>query len=558
MSDRRADEPPVWADTSTGGAADDPPGADDAPPTADVVDGPLIPRSKLRSAAITTVLAVVGATVALWLIGPVRVAVGPVTAGLTMTPALGGPVTLDVSPLGRVEVAPSYAPIRLQAEVADLDPVAVSDLITKGEAPQFDVGGTLPRTLAGAFATYVGAAALGAGLVAGIGRRSWRHGVAGACIPFLGLSACFWIGLFTLNVNQLLEVRTTGALALIPEGAGNALQFLADRDRFSENVASSTDATTGLYAGLFGIEDPDHPDVVRILHISDLHLNSGALAFAGQLSKAFDVDVVVNTGDDADWGSAVESEILGGPAGIDVPYLWVRGNHDTQATQEANARAGAVVLDGNETTVADLVFFGVGDPTFSPKLDKEVVKEGQTAFKKRWSAEVMVPLYRSQPQVPDVVVTHDPAMTDAIEPKPPLRLAGHTHHLKVTTGTNPDGSPWVLVVNGSTGGAGLRVLDKRKENPMSAVIITVDRATKEPLYLDEFSFRPLVDQTFQVRRIDLRQLADQQREEAEQRQVEQQRKADKQRKDRQAERGGTDDTTDEPADHEEPGDRGGS
>jgi len=189
-----------------------------------------------------------------------------------------------------------------------------------------------------------------------------------------------------------------------------------------------------------------------------------------------------------------------------VPYLWVRGNHDTAVTQTANADEGAVVLDGTETTVDDLVFFGVGDPTFSPKLDKAVVKEGQTAFKQRWSTETMLPLLAAQPQRPDVVMTHDPAMTDAIEPKPPLRLAGHTHKLKVSGGTNPDGTPWVLVVNGSTGGAGLRVLDRKEENPMSAVIITVDRQTKQALYLDEFTYRPLVDQTFKVRRIDLRNL----------------------------------------------------
>ncbi|UDY37335.1 metallophosphoesterase family protein [Dermatobacter hominis] len=480
-----------------------PVGADDAP------DGPLIPRSKIRSAALTTLLAIVGATLALWLLGPVRVAVGPVTTGLTMAPAVGGPVALDVSPLGQVEIAPSYAPVRLQAEVADLDPAAVSDLITQGRSPEFDIGGTLPRTLAGAALTYVGVAALGAGLVAGIGRRSWRHGLAGAGVPFLALSACFWIGLVTLNTNELADMRTTGALALIPDGATNATRFFDDRDRFADNVASSTGATTDLYAGLFGTADPDHPDVVRILHISDLHLNSAALSFAGQLARTFDVDVVANTGDDADWGSEVESEILGGPVGIDVPYLWVRGNHDTQATQAANAAEGAVVLDGTETTVDDLVFFGVGDPTFSPKLDKAVVKEGQTKFKQRWSAEVMEPLYAAQPQVPDVVMTHDPAMTDAIEPKPPLRLAGHTHKLQVSAGTNPDGSPWVLVVNGSTGGAGLRVLDKEQENPMSAVIITVDRESKQALYLDEFSYRPLVDQTFKVRRIDLRQLEEQ-------------------------------------------------
>ena len=479
---------------------------DDPTPGADGPADPLIPRSALRSAALTTVLALVGATVALWLIGPVRVAVGPVTTGVSVTPALGGPVTLDLAPLGQVEIAPTYAPIRLRAEVADLDPAAVSDVVTKGRAPELDLGSTLPRTLIGAIVTYVGVAALGAGLVAGIGRRSWRHGVAGACIPFLALSACAWIGLFTLNVDELADTRTTGVLGLVPDGAANAAQFFDDRDRFADNVAANTEATTDLYAGLFGMADPDHPDVVRILHISDLHLNSAALAFAGRLATTFDVDVVANTGDDADWGSDVESEILGGPVGLDVPYLWVRGNHDTAVTQTANAGEGAVVLDGTETTVDDLVFFGVGDPTFSPKLDKAVVKEGQTAFKQRWSTETMLPLLAAQPQRPDVVMTHDPAMTDAIEPKPPLRLAGHTHKRKVSGGTNPDGTPWVLVVNGSTGGAGLRVLDRKEENPMSAVIITVDRQTKQALYLDEFTYRPLVDQTFKVRRIDLRNL----------------------------------------------------
>ena len=57
---------------------------DDPTPGADVPADPLIPRSALRSAALTAVLALVGATVALWLIGPVRVAVGPVTTGVSV------------------------------------------------------------------------------------------------------------------------------------------------------------------------------------------------------------------------------------------------------------------------------------------------------------------------------------------------------------------------------------------------------------------------------------------------------------------------------------------
>ncbi len=427
--------------------------------------------------------------------------------GLSIGPSNTGRTGLDLAPLGAFEVDSHWAPIKFEAEVADLDPDVVGAYITRGTTPKFDIGGTLPTSLALGAATFVGVAALGGGLLTGIARRSWRYGLAGAAVPFIGIGACMALAVVTFNPETLGEPRVTGALALIPDAAGSAERFFSDRDAFADNVASTTDGVSDVYVGMLGSSATEHPDTIRILHISDLHLNTAALRFAARLAKAFNVDVVANTGDDADWGSDVESEILGGPVGLTVPYLWVRGNHDTMQTQEANAQQGAVVLDGTETTVDGLTFFGIGDPTFSPKLDKSVIREGQTKFKKRWSREKLLPIYSTQPPA-DVVMAHDVGMTDAITPKPKLTLAGHTHKLKLSAGHNPDGSPWVVVVNGSTGGAGLRVLDKGKETPMTAVIISVDKVTKEPLYLDEFSYRPLTDQSFSVKRVDLRTLED--------------------------------------------------
>ena len=460
-----------------------------------------------RSVALTFALGIAGASIALWLLGPVRVSVGPVELGLSIGPSNSGHTVLNLAPIGAFDLDTHWAPIRFEAEVADLDPDVVGAYITRGTAPKFDIGGTLPRTLALGTATFVGVAALGGGLLAGIARRSWRYGLAGAVVPFVAIGASLAMAAVTFNPATLAEPKVTGALALIPDAASSAETFLTDRDAFADNVASTTDGVSDIYVGMLGSGATEHPDTIRILHVSDLHLNSAALRFAGRLAKAFDVDVVANTGDDADWGSDVESEILGGPVGIDVPYLWVRGNHDTMTTQEANAKEGAVVLDGTETTVDGLTFFGVGDPTFSPKLDKSVIREGQTKFKKRWSKEQLLPIYSALPPA-DVVMAHDVGMTAAIKPKPRLTLAGHTHALKVSAGRNPDGSPWVVVINGSTGGAGLRVLDKGTETPMTAVIISVDKETREPLYLDEFSYRPLKDQSFTVKRIDLRTLED--------------------------------------------------
>lgn len=459
-----------------------------------------------RSAALTFVLGSIGAVIALWLLGPVRIAAGPVTIGLSVSPAISGKTVLNLAPLGAFEIDSHDAPVKLEAEVADLDPKVAGAYITQGTPPKFDIGDTLPRALAGGALTFIGVAALGGGLLTGVARRSWRLGLAGAAIPFVALGGCLGVAAITFDPDKLVEPRVDGALALIPDAADRVGTYLGDRDAFSDNVGNTTSNAADLYLGLYGA-GAEHPDTVRILHISDLHLNAAALRMAGRLATTFNVDVVANTGDDADWGSPVESEILGGPEGLDVPYLWVRGNHDTMDTQQANAQQGAVVLDGTETTVDGLTFFGVGDPTFSPDLDKAVIKEGQTKFKAQWSKSTLLPTYEAQPVPPDVTMTHDPAMASAIEPHPRLRLAGHTHAMKVSAGHNPDGTLWALVVNGSTGGAGLRVLDHENENPMAASIITVDKDTKEPMYVDVFTYRPLVDQTFQVERIDFKQLA---------------------------------------------------
>ena len=118
------------------------------------------------------------------------------TTGVSVTPALGGPVTLDLAPLGQVEIAPTYAPIRLRAEVADLDPPR-SATSSPGARSGARPGSTLPGPRSAAIVTYVGVAALGAAWSPASDAAAGDTGVAGACIPFLALSACAWIGLFT-------------------------------------------------------------------------------------------------------------------------------------------------------------------------------------------------------------------------------------------------------------------------------------------------------------------------------------------------------------------------
>src|SRR5262249_40807770 len=86
-----------------------------------------------------------------------------------------------------------------------------------------------------------------------------------------------------------------------------------------------------------------------------------------RLVRQFKVNAVVDTGDITTWGTEVESGTLSRISGVGVPYVFVRGNHDSQLTQAAVAKQkGALVLDNGATQVAGRVIAGMGDPRFLP------------------------------------------------------------------------------------------------------------------------------------------------------------------------------------------------
>ncbi len=80
--------------------------------------------------------------------------------------------------------------------------------------------------------------------------------------------------------------------------------------------------------------------------------------------------MVVDTGDINDWGSQPEASFVDSISTLRVPYVYIRGNHDSATTAAAVARQpNAIVLDEQVATVGGLTIAGIGDPRFTP--DKE-------------------------------------------------------------------------------------------------------------------------------------------------------------------------------------------
>ena len=156
-----------------------------------------------------------------------------------------------------------------------------------------------------------------------------------------------------------------------------------------------------------------------------------------------------------------------------MPYVFVRGNHDSVITANAVAAQGALVLEGEAVTVEGLTFAGVGDARFSPdsgELDIDAARRsaGESAAD---LAAVIGSTNRSGEDV-DVALIHDPSRLDPLLGEVSLVLSGHYHSRTVRL----DESGTRVMVQGSSGGAGISAgaLDRLAEGeplPLEASLL---------------------------------------------------------------------------------------
>jgi predicted phosphodiesterase len=210
--------------------------------------------------------------------------------------------------------------------------------------------------------------------------------------------------------------------------------------------------------------------------------------------KQWDIDAVVDTGDIVDWGSSAETQYVANIGQVGVPYIYVRGNHDSTAIQAAVGRQkNAIVLDDSTTTINGLTIAGIGDPQFTPdKSETPAAADDPGSNPLLRNGELLATTIRDSPTKVDVAMVHDPVMAQPLSGVVPLVLAGHLHKREVsmlpapavspTPTLTPTPSPTAtqaplatrLLVEGSTGGAGLRGLENDEATPLSLSVLYFD------------------------------------------------------------------------------------
>lgn len=400
--------------------------------------------------------------------------VGPFRMSAAARPSFEGGTTVRLVPLGSIRLDTHDAPIAVDMRLEELRPdeaEAIARDPSALEGLQDDIAADARSILLAVTWRAVLAGLIGGALTSALAFRSWRAGVAGLLVATVVLGTTGVAARTTFSPEAVSEPRYTGLLANAPTVIGDVETVL---DRFGEYRSQLGDLVTNaveLYRAGQALPDFEPgDDAVRLLHVSDIHNNPQAYDLVGRLVEDFAVDAVVDTGDISDWGSGAETQLTAPIGRLGVPYVFVRGNHDSSATERAiDALPNAVVLDGAAQTVAGLRIWGIGDPRFTPD------KSGETgAGVEREAIERFAPVLRRQlladtPPNVDLVTVHDPRAAADITGEVPLVLAGHGHEPRYD---EIEGT--VLLVEGSTGGAGLRALRGEFPEPLTSTLLYFD------------------------------------------------------------------------------------
>ncbi|MEU4242026.1 metallophosphoesterase [Actinoplanes sp. NPDC026619] len=469
---------------------------------------------RVRIAAAVGLVSIGGVVIGTMLFGHAGLNVGPFRAEMSITPSIQGGTEVDIPPLGSLHLDSHDGPIHLKVNLGSLDqnrtealiddPAAIS---SAGENAVDDVRSGVIRL----GVRSLGIAVLSAMILSALIFRNIRR-VAGAMVTATVVTlGSLGLAVGTLRPDSIAEPRYEGLLVNAPAVVGDARRIADNYGRYADQLQQIVSNVSRLYTTVSALPVYEPAgNTTRILHVSDLHLNPSSWGLIRTVVQTFDIDAVVDTGDMVDWGSSAETGYVSSIPSVGVPYIYVRGNHDSTAIQAAVARQkDAIVLDDKVVEVDGLTIAGIGDPEFTPDKSETpaaVAEDANDPLKVAGSQ--LADTIEEYGKPVDIALVHDPAMAQPLSGVVPLVLAGHLHKREVSLLPAPTPEPAAsasgesvaptpsvttvaqapvqtrLMVEGSTGGAGLRGLQKEEPTPLSLSVLYFDENHQLKAYDD--------------------------------------------------------------------------
>ncbi|WP_229071233.1 metallophosphoesterase [Actinoplanes sp. DH11] len=472
---------------------------------------------RIRVGAAVGLVSIVGALIGVMLFAHAGINVGPFSAEMSIRPSVHGGTEVNIPPLGSLHLDSHRGPLHLKVDLGSLDQSRTEALIDNPSAISSAGDRAVDEVVSGVTRLglrTLGLAVLSALLCAALVFRDVRRTAAAGVTALVVTAGSFAAAAGTLRPDAISEPRYEGLLVNAPAVVGDARRIADNYGRYAEQLQAIVGNVSRVYSTISALPVYEPAgNTTRLLHVSDLHLNPSSFGLIRTVVETFEIDAVIDTGDIVDWGSGAETSYVSAIPSIQVPYIYVRGNHDSAAIQAAVGRQrNAVVLDNTTTTVDGLTIAGIGDPQFTPDKSEsneagdDAAPQLLTAAGETLATTIRDATARGTIDKADIALVHDPEMAQPLSGLVPLVLAGHRHQRSVSVlpppaapepdpsaSASPAASPPAatappmttrLMIEGSTGGAGLRGLENEEPTPLTLSVLYFDELNELKAYDD--------------------------------------------------------------------------
>ena len=429
------------------------------------------PRARFAArVAAAVVVGLVGAWLGALLLAGSEVPMGPFRVEISA--GFGRGVTdIGLPPFGRVIADTHVAPLRVSATLEDVGVErltrVVSDKGVEGLADDVERD-ALAQLRRLAFRLLIVSVVGALALAALVFRSRWRQIVIAGITAFVVVGGSEVLAVQTYRPAAFTEPTYAGSLGPAAKLIGpvrEATDRIEDfRAGLQALIAGATRAYTSLQSQpLIG------DDVIRVLHISDIHASPLGMDFTRDVAMAFDVDIVLDTGDLTSFATPVEDLIVTKIPDLGRPYVFIRGNHDSMELQSQIGQVpNATVLDGEAVEVGGLEIYGLGHPKFTPS-GREAIDPYAFEEEARAAAPIVAEDLSALGEPPDIVAVHDDRMVQDIAGTMPLVVSGHFHGTEARV---VNGGLFLRI--GTTGGNGAGIF-RGLDIPLSAEILYFSR-----------------------------------------------------------------------------------
>lgn len=456
-------------------------------------------KGLLVTAFLLTALA--GALLAVYAFGDAVYEVQGLSLRMAVQPAWQGQTVIDLAPFGSITAPTHQAPLELHLKIQYIG----TDLANRFLQPSQDNPGILShlRDNIPRYACYFALRQLGlafAGaflLVLVVWRPRLRHALGASLAVTVLLGLVLGHGLKSYDIQAFREPRYTGVIALATEVIPEPDELLKRLDEVESQTRLLIGNIQRLFTSVNGLSmlgNPEQEDnIVKVLLVSDLQSNPVGVEFIQALARNFRVQVVVDAGDLTDFGSPLEAQVAQGLADINLPYVFVAGNHDSQDTLDfMRSLPNSLVAEGQIISVAGLKILGSPDPlSAGPEVATE--PEEWNRLLDRQAEQLLAG--SAQHDDVDLVVVHDPRTARQLAGTYPVIVHGHTHQQNIQWSQNS-----VILNPGTSGAAGVRGLYADQPFPYSAIILYLKPGTGA-LAADTIKYDPLTDRFFIERKL---------------------------------------------------------